>query len=299
MPRTVRIGYFSPIVNFPARRLVIWTCAVAVVAILAVLSVGPSGVRAAKCKIVVNGAATQSNVSPCVVDQTFVGIGNTIVNRIMAKANTGNNNTGGGAIQTGSATAIVKITNRVNSTSAGSVVINEVMWMGSGESPSDEWIELRNTTSGDIDLSGWKIENALASNDTVIIPAGYTIPANGFFLIANYDVTHSDSALVLTVAVDLVTNISLHNSYSQNGALVLKDAEETVVDQTPVPAGSDWPAGINDTTKQSMERNLIAGDGSDFGSWHTCIAADCNSSSFWKTAGGPNYGTPKAANSTP
>src|SRR3989344_3553954 len=280
MPRTVRIGYFSPIVNFPARRLVIWTCAVAVVAILAVLSVGPSGVRAAKCKIVVNGAATQSNVSPCVVDQTFVGIGNTIVNRIMAKANTGNNNTGGGAIQTGSATAIVKITNRVDST-------------------SDEWIELRNTTSGDIDLSGWKIENALASNDTVIIPAGYTIPANGFFLIANYDVTHSDSALVLTVAADLVTNISLHNSYSQNGALVLKDAEETVVDQTPVPAGSDWPAGINDTTKQSMERNLIAGDGSDFGSWHTCIAADCNSSSFWKTAGGPNYGTPKAANSTP
>jgi len=45
-------------------------------------------------------------------------------------------------------------------TNNGDVVINEIMWMGSVGNSNDEWIELRNMTDADINLSGWKIDGA-------------------------------------------------------------------------------------------------------------------------------------------
>ena len=52
------------------------------------------------------------------------------------------------------------------------VVINEVMWMGSSSHTADEWIELRNMTSHDIDFS--QTPYALYSNDVlkVVINVG-------------------------------------------------------------------------------------------------------------------------------
>ena len=64
--------------------------------------------------------------------------------------------------------------------SPGSVVINEIAWMGSLDSTSDEWIELYNTTSSDIDLTGWTIDDDGSS--TYSITSG-VLPANGYFLI--------------------------------------------------------------------------------------------------------------------
>ncbi|MBI5081957.1 MAG: lamin tail domain-containing protein, partial [Chloroflexi bacterium] len=40
---------------------------------------------------------------------------------------------------------------------ARSVIINEVMWMGTSADSSDEWIELYNTTGSSINLSGWTL----------------------------------------------------------------------------------------------------------------------------------------------
>ena len=39
------------------------------------------------------------------------------------------------------------------------VVINEIAWMGSAASASDEWIELKNTTNESINLSGWTLQS--------------------------------------------------------------------------------------------------------------------------------------------
>ena len=61
-----------------------------------------------------------------------------------------------------------------------SVVINEVMWAGG----DNEWIELYNTTSQDIQMENWKIENACRIKDGVKQPLeniNGTIPANGYF----------------------------------------------------------------------------------------------------------------------
>ncbi len=39
------------------------------------------------------------------------------------------------------------------------VVINEVAWMGTTTSTSDEWIELHNTSAASVDATGWTLES--------------------------------------------------------------------------------------------------------------------------------------------
>jgi len=177
----------------------------------------------------------------------------------------------------------------------GDVVINEIMWMGSDESTADEWIELRNTTDDEIDITGWRIDNAKSGGgDFVIEDSGavFTVPVDGYFLIARK--TEGDSAM--SVDPDLVASMSFSNTYSSNGALFLRDAEENLIDRTPEPTGSDWPAGEKKdgetTTYHSMERNDTPEDGTDEDDWHTCISDTCNDGTFWDVDNGVNYGTP-------
>ncbi len=49
------------------------------------------------------------------------------------------------------------------------IIISEVAWAGTQAFEGDEWIELYNTTSGDIDLSGWRLE---AADGEPSIPSG-------------------------------------------------------------------------------------------------------------------------------
>ncbi|HAV11557.1 MAG TPA: hypothetical protein DCX32_03360 [Candidatus Moranbacteria bacterium] len=168
----------------------------------------------------------------------------------------------------------------------GDVVINEVMWMGSTESSSDEWIELRNMTDREIDIGQWKIENARSSSNDLMIPASKKIQAHGFFLISNYPKTSANSAL--DVDVDEV-NASLSLANSDNGNLVLKNRDGKTIDKAK---GDEWPAGINeDGINRSMERNDDPGDGLSSSSWHTCLDDDCNDTDYWDDEG-DDYGTP-------
>lgn len=180
----------------------------------------------------------------------------------------------------------------------GDVVINEVMWMGSTDSSSDEWIELRNTTGHNIDIKNWDIIGAVSGGGGHLEIAGGStdvIPAHGYFLISNK--RKSDSAI--DVDIDLVaTNISLANSYDDNGKLVLKDKLGNTIDSTPNPSGSSWPKGYLENASglhQSMERNDTPGDGISASDWHTCMSDGCNDTTFWDSEGN-NYGTPGAAN---
>jgi predicted ribosomally synthesized peptide with SipW-like signal peptide len=191
-----------------------------------------------------------------------------------------------------------------SSVSPGDVLINEVMWMGSSESTSDEWIELYNTTGHDISIKNWNIEGAVSGPGGHLEISGgpggpsddIVIPAHGYFLIAHYDDSHSNSALA--VDPDLVkSNLSLHNTYSTNGSLILKDENGDTIDKTPTPVNSNWPAGYNDSSfKKSMERNADPGDGTDANDWHTCEDSGCMDDDFWKSETAGDYGTPKAEN---
>jgi len=75
----------------------------------------------------------------------------------------------------------------------------------------------------------------------------------------------------------VLDTLSLSNNYSTNGAVALYTASGVLVDQTPLPVGAVWPAGINQTgvnaRKWSMQRGVIPGDGADSGNWYTCDPA--------------------------
>lgn len=143
----------------------------------------------------------------------------------------------------------------------GDVVINEINWAGSNVDGLDEWVELRNMKSYSIDLSGWFIENlgsGTGSASIITIPAG-SIPANGFFLISNFN----ESISKINVIPDLInTAISLLNTGEQ---LRLKSQGGLLVD-----TGNDtgaWLAGSNSSPKKSMERKDPPGDGTSNGKW--------------------------------
>lgn len=159
--------------------------------------------------------------------------------------------------------------------SSPNVVINEVAWAGSSDGTSDEWIELYNAGSSDVDLSGWYIEDDGSSK--YLIKSGVIAP-KGYFLI-------EDSEEATSVDADAVIGLSLANA---GDSLVLKDAAGVVVDSANATGGA-WPAG-DSSTKATMERvdPSLSGDSN----W-----ASATSGSAKGKNGGDVLGTPGSVNS--
>ncbi len=192
-------------------------------------------------------------------------------------------------IFTGILVGVFDFVTSVHAAVPGDVVINELMWMGSSLNSSDEWIELRNMTAAPVDISGWTLFKKSGGNTVpmLVIPAGKEISANGFFLISNY--AETDPKSVLAVTPDVVdTDVSLVNSALQ---VSLADVNGVVIDVAD--DGSGTPLAGKYTSNavwQSMERNVVPGDGRLKESWHTSSVAI-------GLKPGPELGTPKAANS--
>jgi hypothetical protein len=170
---------------------------------------------------------------------------------------------------------------------AGNVVINELMWMGSFSSTADEWIELKNTTNQEIDLTGWQLTRLSSGTETFMleIPSG-TIPANGFFLISNYN--EADSKIGVTpdlvnTAVSLANTklqIKLYDGQWDGGGMLIDTAGD----------GTGSPAAGDNTNKYSMMRKDNPGDGTAGINW---LTADKN---FGWDATATELGTPGFSN---
>ena len=170
-------------------------------------------------------------------------------------------------------------------TPVSSVIINEVMWMGNVNHYVDEWIELKNTTSHAIDISKWQIINSGLGE----MPVGKSIPANGFFLVANYDKYSTEStSTILNIQADLVdTHISIDDNCSTKGGLILEDSALNPID-TASCVNKKWPAGEDDSINRSMERD------SDGIGWHSSVEQINLISGLGSTN---NFATPGAQNS--
>jgi len=143
----------------------------------------------------------------------------------------------------------------------GTVLINEITWMGTEISANDEWIELYNNGAEAVNLAGWFLE---AADGTPTINLAGTISANGYFLLER-----TDDSTIPDITADQIYAGALGNTGEH---LKLKDNTNNVVDDLDFTGG--WPAGDN-TTKQTMER-ITTG---------------------WQTSLNPG-GTPKTVNST-
>jgi len=132
------------------------------------------------------------------------------------------------------------------------IFISEIAWMGTvidGATSTDaEWMELMNTGSEAIDLSGWTL-NATDGTPEITIDetcANTVIPGNDFFLLVRTD----DS--ILGVPADCTYTGALENNPAAEN-LELRNAGGDLIDNVPATDSGGWVAGDN-TTKETMTR---------------------------------------------
>ena len=168
----------------------------------------------------------------------------------------------------------------LNAASPRDVVINEIAWMGTAASSADEWIELYNTTSHAITLTGWTIS---AADGTPDIALNGSIPAHGYFLLER-----TDDTTVNDIPADQIYTGALGNT---GETLTLSNNTSQVIDAANANGGT-WPAGDNGT-KSTLERiTPLAADSDD--NWATNDGVTRNGQD---ANGDPLNGTPKAQNS--
>jgi len=167
----------------------------------------------------------------------------------------GNPATGGVGITTSASSQECSFSAAGMATSAKRVVINEVAWMGSKEDHNNEWIELKNVSSSEIDISNWWLIDQ-REQIKVAFPQDTRISASGLFLLERAD---DDSA----------SNVRADIIYSNGGILSNDDANEGLRLLNPscfiedeVLASPKWPAG-EISSRKTMERTA------DFLGWQT------------------------------
>ncbi len=140
-----------------------------------------------------------------------------------------------------------------------SVVINEIAWMGTKASSSDEWIELLNTTSEQIDLAGWKLQSSDGSGPSLSLSG--KINAQGLYLIERTD----DKPTTESANLKASFGNGLLNTNCE--VLYLYDSEGNIADQTACKKNGDWPAGTTSPYYISMERIDAKKGGTDIENW--------------------------------
>jgi|GEM_PF-3412455 len=157
------------------------------------------------------------------------------------------------------------------------VVFNEIMWMGSSASGYDKWIELRNTTGQEVDISGWLITKLSGGEETEML----TLPDNSVlgpyevFLMARYSADDTNS--VLGVQPDLISSkVSFPKSNLQLKLYSIQGSDTTLIDVAG--DGGSPPAGDEDEYRSMVRRYHSdpdsfpkAEDGTLESSWFTAV----------------------------
>ena len=116
------------------------------------------------------------------------------------------------------------------------VVINEVAWMGTATSASDEWIELFSDTNQN--LSGWSLST---EDGGINLHLKGTTTAGGYFLIER-----TDDNSVPGIKADFIAPFG--KGLSNDGEiLILKDGSGNVVDK--VDGSNGWAIGGDKDSK--------------------------------------------------
>lgn len=182
---------------------------------------------------------------------------------------------------------------------APDVVVNEIAWAGTVANSADEWIEVRNNSSQEIDIAGYalrwddgetvvRFDPEATSDSNAVEVRRTTIPAGGFLLLER-----TDDETINDMEAGVIYTGALSNS---GEALQLLDADGDVVDEVN-PDGSEWPAGAasdGEVPYASMERIDPEADGDDDANWATNDGVLRNGTDV---GGNLINGTPKAENS--
>ena len=142
---------------------------------------------------------------------------------------------------------------------AKTIVINEVAWAGTKAESTDEWLELLNTTSSLVDVTGWKVVSSDSAGPEITLSG--TIAAGGFYLIERTD------NLATSVTAQLTASFGNGLSNTACETLYMYNAQNMVVDQTACKSDGAWPAGTASPNYISMERIVAVTTGSRVNNW--------------------------------
>ena len=161
---------------------------------------------------------------------------------------------------------------------AKSVVINEIAWMGTNASTSDEWIELYNASEEEVDLSTWSIFGADTGQCINFSGAdnyeeggenlGFIIPAGEYLIYANDENTVMERIGGLSVNIADVWDAAIGLNNSSPGILRLfnqQDCADGLIDEVGSSTGA-WFVEDN-AKKQTRERIEATLSGSDVLNW--------------------------------
>ena len=156
------------------------------------------------------------------------------------------------------------------------IVINEVMYhFPPNSSPvtdnPEEWIELHNKSGAPLSVAGWKLDDAVSFT----IPAGTTIPAGGYLVVAK------DAATLSAKWPEHSTRIIGNFSGTLSNAtdhIVLEDAVGNPADETRYYTGGAWPETA-DGGGASLELRDPRADNSVGSAW---AASDESSDTTWQ-----------------
>jgi len=158
-----------------------------------------------------------------------------------------------------------------------SILINEIAWAGTHAASADEWVELHNPGTADIELTGWRLTDG---GDISVTLVGF-LPAGSYLLLER-----SDDATVADIPADRIFSGGLNNA---GETLRLYDGTGALIDTANADGGS-WPAG-SASSRASMERR--GGDDRP-GNWGTFTGYNGVGRD---AAGNAIPGTPRSANS--
>lgn len=141
---------------------------------------------------------------------------------------------------------------------ASEVVIHEVHYDPADETSAEEFIELHNTGSSTVDLSGWTLAEAV----DFTFPAGTGIPAGGYLVVAEDPAT-------LTSIHGVSSEGPWEKGLNNDGETIeLLDALGAEIDRVDYQSGFPWPTGARGGGG-SMELVHPALDNDLGGSWRT------------------------------
>ena len=180
---------------------------------------------------------------------------------------------------TPTATALPSPTSTSTTPQSG-VILNEIAWGGTAASSSDEWLELHNTLTQTVVLTGW----AITSTNGLSIDLSGSIAPGGYFLLER-----TDDTVISDIAADQTYSGSLPND---GDTLFLSNGVQ-VIDTVNLGGGS-WPGGSGSPDYLSMERiDPLKPD--EAGNW---AGNDQVHRHGLDAAGHPINGTPRQPNST-
>lgn len=164
------------------------------------------------------------------------------------------------------------------------IVINEIMADPFGDDTFQEWIELYNPGSSNVNLGGWVIRDCGTQMVTLTGPDA-VIAARGYLVVG---VTKNDND---NGGVPVDFEYGVNGFYLSNtvGSVLLYDGETqaaTLIDQARYSRFEDWTQVFQ--SGRSIERTSATSDGTKVGSWKRGTAG---------FGDGDNRGTPGARNS--